>query len=46
MPVEIHQQRDTLTAAIVDLLVAALASSTDLADVGPDTLLADLGDLT
>ena len=44
MPAETHQQRDEVTAAeIVDLLVAVLASSADLADVGPDTLLADLG---
>ena len=44
MPAETHQQRDEVTAAeIVDLLVAVLASSADFADVGPDTLLADLG---
>ncbi len=44
MPAETHQQRDEVTAAeIVDLLVAVLASSADLADVEPDTLLADLG---
>lgn len=44
MPAETHQRRDVLTAdEIVDLLVAVLATSTDLAGVGPDTLLADLG---
>ena len=44
MPAETHQQRDDVTAVeIVDLLVAVLASSTDLADVGSDTPLADLG---
>lgn len=45
MPAETHQQRDEVTVTeIVDLLVAVLASSSaDLADVGPDTLLADLG---
>lgn len=44
MPAETHQQRDDVTAAeVVDLLVAVLASSTDLTDVGPDTPLADLG---
>lgn len=44
MPAETHQQRDEVTAAeIIDLLVAVLASSADLAGVGPDTLLTDLG---
>lgn len=44
MPAETHQHRDAVTAdEIVDLLVAVLATSTDLARVGPDTLLADLG---
>lgn len=44
MPAETHQQRDEVTAAeIVDLLVAVMVSSADLPDVGPDTLLADLG---
>lgn len=44
MPAETHQQRDDLTVdEIIDLLVAVLASSTDLVDIGPDTLLAHLG---
>jgi acyl carrier protein len=44
MPAETHQQRDDVTAGeIVDLLVAVLASSTDRAEIGPDTPLVDLG---
>jgi hypothetical protein len=44
MPAETHQQRDDVTVTeIVDLLVAVLAPSTDLTDVGPGTALADLG---
>ena len=44
MPADTHQQRDDVTAdEIVDLLVAVLATSTDLAGIGPDTPLADLG---
>ncbi len=44
MPAETHQQRDDVAVAeIIDLLVAVLASATDVAGVGPDALLADLG---
>jgi hypothetical protein len=44
MPAETHQRRDEVTVAgILDLLVAVLASSMELAHVGPNTPLTDLG---
>ena len=44
MPADTHQQRDDVTVEdIVDLLVAVLATSSDIAGIGPDTPLVDLG---
>ena len=44
MPADPHQQRDDVTVEdIVDLLVAVLATSSDIAGIGPDTPLVDLG---